>query len=84
MVAIALSAIGAVRSASQLVGMEMYAKNTSLQLASRIDPASYRLRLRLAQSGNRKERCGHARAAHALFPNAEAARALSRGCGKKK
>jgi len=83
-VAIVISAIGMVRSASQLVAMEMYAKNTSLQLASRIDPANYRLRLRLARGGNRKERCGHARAAHALFPNAEAARAAARGCGKNK
>lgn len=83
-VAIAFSAIGMVRSASQLAAMEMYAKNTSLQLASRIDPANYRLRLRLARSGNRKQRCGHARAAHALFPNAEAARGLARKCGKNK
>lgn len=83
-VAIVFSAIGAVRSASQLTAMEMYVSDTSLRLASRIDPANYRLRLRLARSGNRKERCGHALAAHALFPNAEAARALARGCGKNK
>jgi len=82
--AIALSAIGAVRSASQLAAMEMYVSNTSLRLAARIDPANYRLRLRLARGGNRKERCGHARAAHELFPNTEAARALARGCGKNK
>ena len=44
--------------------------------AAQIDPANYRIHLRLARSGNRAQRCEHARAAHALFPSAEAARDL--------
>ncbi len=84
LVVVALAAgVGAARSAAQLAAMGVYATRSNpgaLERASRIDPGSYRLRLRLARSGNRRERCRHARAAHALFPNAEAARELRRGC----
>jgi len=73
--AIVISALGAFRSASQIVAMEMYASGVSLQRASQIDPGNYRIHMRLAR------RCAHARAAHALFPNAEAARAASGRCG---
>jgi O-antigen ligase len=80
---IALAAVGAVRSAAQLVAMEIYGKTddrASLQRAARIDPGNYRLRLRLARGGGREQRCAHAGAAHALFPSAEAARDLTRRC----
>lgn len=76
-----MAAVGAVRSASQLVAMEMYVAHgdrASLQRAARIDPGSYKLHLRLARGG--KGRCEHALAARALYPNAEAARRLARGC----
>jgi len=76
---IAISAFGAFRSASQVVAMEMYASSrghASLERASQIDPGNYRIHMRLAS------RCQHALAAHALFPNAEAARSVSRPCGK--
>jgi hypothetical protein len=72
--AIAVSALGAFRSASQVVAMEIYASGTGLERASQIDPGNYRIHMRLAR------RCAHARAAHALFPSAEAARAASRRC----
>jgi O-antigen ligase len=83
---IALAAIGTFRSGSQLLAMEMYATNSdrpSLERASQIDPGNYRLHLRLARiERRRQQRCDHARFAHALFPNADAARALARGCGE--
>jgi O-antigen ligase len=75
---IACAALGAARSAAQLAAMDIYATRqdrASLELASRIDPGNYRIHLRLAR------RCAHARAAHALFPNAGEARDLSRACG---
>lgn len=79
------AAAGAARSTAQLVGMGIYASGTNsarLERAVRIDPGSYRLHLRLARTGSRRTRCRHARAAHALFPRAEAARRLSGRCGE--
>jgi hypothetical protein len=81
---LAVSILGAARSTAQLVAMEILATTSdraSLERASRIDPGSYRLHLRLARGGRRDDRCRHARAAHSLFPSAGAARDLSRGCG---
>ena len=74
----AISAIGAFRSGSQIVAMEMYTTGgrAALERASQIDPGNYRIHMRLAS------RCEHARAAHALFPNAEAAKSAARRCGK--
>lgn len=77
--AILVSILGTVRSASQLVAMEVFATRgdrASLERAARIDPGNYRVRLRLARKG----RCDHARAALALFPNADAAKAAARRC----
>lgn len=70
---------GAFRSAAQLTSMELLAQGSPGR-AARIDPANYRARLRLARSGPRKQRCTHAAAAHALYPEAGAARELSRAC----
>jgi O-antigen ligase len=81
LVAIAIALAGAARSGAQLAAMEIVATHgdrASLERASVIDPGNYRLHLRLARSG--RQRCGHARAAHALFPAADAARELSRRC----
>src|SRR5207244_6382315 len=78
---VVLSAIGAARSAAQLVGMEIYAirgDRASLERAARIDPGGFRLHLRLARGGRR--RCEHALAARALYPASAAAREASRGC----
>ncbi|HEX9493761.1 MAG TPA: hypothetical protein VGA33_10885, partial [Thermoanaerobaculia bacterium] len=75
--------IGAARSATQLIAMDIYATRSSrasLVSAARIDPGNYRLQLRLARSGSRRDRCAHARSAHALFPSAAAAAEASRGC----
>jgi O-antigen ligase len=84
--ALAVVLLGVIRSGSQLVGMAIYASSTStpmLQRAAWIDPGSYRLRVRLARPASglpRAERCRHALAARAMFPNAGQARNLSRGC----
>lgn len=80
---IAIALIGAGRSAMQLDAMHIYATRgdrASLERAAHLDPGNYRLQLRLARSGSRRQRCPHALAAHALFPNAEAAAAAARGC----
>jgi O-antigen ligase len=82
LVAILIVALGAARSAAQLTAMHIYATRSdraSLTRAAQIDPGNYRLRMRLARMG-RRQRCEHARAAHALFPSAHAARDVSRGC----
>jgi O-antigen ligase len=83
LVVIAIVGAGAARSAMQLTAMQIYATRSdraSLTRAAQIDPGNYRLRLRLARMGRRQQRCEHARAAHALFPSAHAAREVSRGC----
>jgi hypothetical protein len=74
---------GAVRSAGQLGAMALHARGDTEALvrAARLDPGNYRMHLRLAERGSREQRCRHARAAHALFPEARAARGLARGCG---
>jgi O-antigen ligase len=77
-----LSMAGVFRSASQIVAMDIYATHSdraSLERAAQIDPGSYRLQMRLARMRG-KARCAHARAAHALFPTAQAAAAETRGC----
>ncbi|HEX9982454.1 MAG TPA: O-antigen ligase family protein [Thermoanaerobaculia bacterium] len=80
---VVFSGLGAVRSASQLVAMDLQARHgdrESLERASRIDPGSYRLHLRLARIGKRQQRCEHALAARSLFPAASAARSVASGC----
>lgn len=79
-----LSALGVVRSGAQLAAMAIYDGSESsadLRRAAAIDPGNYRLHLRLARTGPRQQRCEHARAAHALFPSARAARNLADRCG---
>lgn len=77
-----LSAVAALRSATQIAAMEFFTRGDrpSLRRAAVIDPGNYRVRMRLARGG--KERCRHALAARALYPNATAARAAARGCGE--
>jgi O-antigen ligase len=75
---------GAARSGAQLVAISVYANHSSpewLARAARLDPGNYRIHLRIAENGNREQRCKHARAAHALFPSAQTARDLNRNCG---
>jgi len=77
------STLGAIRSSAQLAAMQIYTTHgdrIALERASRIDAGNYRLRMRLARMGSRAQRCAHARAAHALYPNARAAIDASRRC----
>ena len=81
-----IAGVGALRSTAQIIGMAAYATQNNARLlatASLIDPGSYRLHLRLARSGSglkRSARCRHAKAAHALYPSARAARSLDASC----
>lgn len=80
------AAASAARSTAQVVAMGLYATSSraaDLRLASQLDPGSYRIHLRLAQSGTRKARCEHATAAHELYPNAGQAAQLARRCTRR-
>jgi hypothetical protein len=83
--ALVLSAIGTIRSATQLVSNGIYSNRSdraSLSRAALLDPGNYRIHLRLARTGRQGERCAHARAAHALYPAAAEAAGASRACGE--
>ena len=89
LVATAMGGIAVARSVSQLSAMSLYSTSTRLSLlerSSRLDPGSYRIHLRLAESYIRRGSCekgrGHAAAAHALFPEASAPRRLLAQCGR--
>jgi O-antigen ligase len=81
-----LAAVAGARSAAQLTAITMHGASNRLAwltTAAHIDPSNYRLRLQLARRGSglgRAARCEHARAAHALYPNAAAARRLAASC----
>jgi O-antigen ligase len=94
-VAIVLLLVGGgaaiVRSASEVIAMALYVAATrtgvndhTLELATRMDPGSYRIQLRLAESYAHGHSCSRARvhsaAAHALFPNAAAPRHVLAEC----
>ena len=84
LVLILVSAAGAVRSGAQLAAMHIFETDggrAALTRAATLDPGNYRIQLRLARSGSRRQRCEHALRARALFPNAAAAQRLARGCG---
>ncbi len=90
-VVVAAGGIAIVRSASQVVAMALYVAATragvndhTLELATRMDPGSYRIQLRLAESYAHGRSCARARphvaAARALFPNAPAPRHVLAEC----
>ena len=74
LILIVIAAVATVRSGAELVAMSMY--DHAAQAAT-LDPGNYRIQMRLAS------KCDHARAAHELFPYADAARAASRRCGER-
>lgn len=81
----AVSAAAAVRSLGQLAAMAIYTDDpdrSNLELASRLDPGNFRVRMATARSygAGSDGRCEHAGAARDLFPNSQAARNLARGC----
>ena len=72
-----LGVLAAGRSAAQLAAMSTFSASTrpaALERAVMLDPGSYRIRMRLAQSFLARGECararGDARAAHGLFPSA--------------
>jgi O-antigen ligase len=76
-----VSVLGIIRSASQLIAMQIYVSHSdraALARAAKIDPGNFRLQVRLARGGPRKQRCEHARAARGLYPHAVVAKRL--GC----
>ncbi len=83
---VVVAGLGALRSTSAIVAMGIHNETngaTWLDRAALLDPGNFRIRLQLARGGSgldRAERCEHARAAHALYPNAGEARRLSDGC----
>jgi hypothetical protein len=90
-IVVAAGGIAIVRSASQVVAMALYVAATrtgvndhTLELATRMDPGSYRIQLRLAESYAHGRSCARARphvaAARALFPNAPAPRHVLAEC----
>ena len=77
-----------IRSAGQIEGMAIYhgaTRLTTIQTASRWDPGSYRIRMRLAEGYANRGDCGravpHARAANGMFPNAADPKSVLRRCG---
>ena len=86
LILVVAAGLGALRSAGQVGAITLYSTQSRpllLSLAAGMDPGNYRLRVRLARSAsglNRAKRCRHARAANALYPSAQEARALSRRC----
>jgi hypothetical protein len=76
-----------VRAAAQTLAMAVFdgGTRTSQEIAARIDPGSYRIRMLLARSWVRAGRCDRAvplaRDAADLFPNHPAPRQLLRACG---
>jgi O-antigen ligase len=75
------------RSVAQGYAMALYDRGTTtaLRKAAQLDPGSYRIQLRLATRAKQRGRCTdvriHAKAAHALFPDAPRPARLLRSCG---
>src|SRR5262249_44839672 len=78
------------RSSTQIMAMGTYDASTrvaSLESAARLDPGSYRIRVRLAQAYIARGDCTkaktQARAARALFPSAGEPKRLLATCGAR-
>ena len=92
-IVLAVAAIGGVltlRALSQVVAMGIAAggERDRMELAARLDPASYRIHIALAQDWRRAGRCDRARAhaeqARELFPDYPAPAVVLRACRKKR
>jgi hypothetical protein len=89
LLALVVGGLAVARSARQVSAMSVFSTTTriaSVERASLLDPGSYRIHLRLAETHARRRRCAevrsHASAARDLFPNAPAPRRLLAACGK--
>jgi hypothetical protein len=81
--------LATLRAGTQMRAMAIFHTSTrlsDLEEASRLDPGSYRMRIRLADAYARRGDCRrvreHASAARALFPNAAEPKRLLKRCGK--
>ncbi|HEY8258462.1 MAG TPA: O-antigen ligase family protein [Gemmatimonadales bacterium] len=78
------------RSVAQTAAMELYGtgKIKRMELASRLDPGSYRIHMLLGSAWLKAGRCDrarpHAQAARKLFPNHPAPSRILRSCGVRK
>jgi O-antigen ligase len=86
----ALGLVGVGRTALQLAAIATFTttgKTSVLERASRLDPGSYRIHIRLAQTYHARGDCpraiAHARAARALFPSAAEPRRELAACGAR-
>ena len=84
----ALGGVAVARNGAQLASMSLYSTSTSgkvLERASALDPGSYRIHVKLAESYRNRGDCArsrtHASAARQLFPSAPAAKRLLAQCG---
>jgi O-antigen ligase len=87
---LALGIVAVGRSALQLAAIATFStatKTNMLERASSLDPGSYRIHIRLAQSYRARGDCpravAHARAARALFPSAAEPRRELTACGSR-
>ena len=76
------------RSSRQVAAMDLFSSSSRasvVEAASKLDPGSYRVHVRLARAYVDRGSCTrakpHARAARALFPNADEPKALLSECG---
>ena len=89
-VATVVGALFVGRSMAQTAAMELYdsGKLKTMELASRVDPGSYRVHMLLGSIWLRSGRCDrarpHAQAAQQLFPNHPAPWRILRSCGVRK
>ncbi len=85
-----IGALFVVRAATQVGAMAVFdeRKRSAMELASQIDPGSYRIHMLLGQAWRRAGQCTrarpHAEAAADLFPHYPAPRALLRACGVRR
>jgi hypothetical protein len=84
-----LGGLAIARSSTQLSAMAVFESSTKaarVERAAQLDPGSYRIHLRLAESYAKRGSCANVRAhagmARALFPNAPAPKRLLAACGK--
>jgi hypothetical protein len=89
---LAVAAVGsllALRALSQVVAMGVAAggERDRMELAARLDPASYRIHIALAQDWRRAGRCDrareHAERARDLFPHYPAPAVVLRACRRR-
>ena len=85
-----LGGLAIARSTTQLAAMAVFESSTRasrVERAAELDPGSYRIHLRLAESYAKRRSCAnvrtHAGVARELFPNAPAPKKLLAACGSR-